>query len=271
MARGKLLKVINKFIPWVWWWFHRYIQFSSVAQLCLTLCDPMNHSTPGLPVYHQLPEFTLTHVHWVGDAISHLILCHPLLLPQSLPASESFPMSQLFPCGGQSTGVSALTSFPPKKSQGWLSRWTGWISLQSRDSQESSPTPQFKSINPSALSFLHSLTLFIFFFPYTSSSFTYSQETEQRTRSWLLREEFLEWNGCTNASPQRAVYRNTLHNYAVQDGGNRAMCREAAPRAALQIEIIKNNTTKPSLARTPSCWQFSSVQLLSRVRLFVTP
>ena len=45
------------------------VQFSSVAQSCLTLCDPMNRSTSGLPVYHQLPEFTQTHVHWVGDAI----------------------------------------------------------------------------------------------------------------------------------------------------------------------------------------------------------
>ena len=45
------------------------VQFSSVAQSCPTLCDPMNHSTPGLPVHHQLPEFTQTHVHRVGDAI----------------------------------------------------------------------------------------------------------------------------------------------------------------------------------------------------------
>ena len=95
--------------------------------------------------------------------------CHPTIsssvvpfssCPQSLTASQSFPMSQLFAWGGQSTGVSASASFPPKKSQGWSpSEWTGWISLQSRDSQESSPTPQFKSINSSALSFLHSPTL----------------------------------------------------------------------------------------------------------------
>ena len=65
---------------------------------------------------------------------SHLILCRPLhLLPSIPPASESFPMSQLFPGGDQSTGVSALASFLPKKSQGWsLSEWTGWISLQSK-------------------------------------------------------------------------------------------------------------------------------------------
>ena len=54
------------------------LQFSSVAQLCLTLCDPMNHSTPGLPVHHQLPEFTQTHVHQVGDAIQP---SHPLSSP----------------------------------------------------------------------------------------------------------------------------------------------------------------------------------------------
>ena len=54
------------------------IQFSSVAQSCPTLCDPMNHSTPGLPVHHQLLEFTQTHVYWVGDAIQP---SHPLLSP----------------------------------------------------------------------------------------------------------------------------------------------------------------------------------------------
>ena len=92
---------------------------------------------------------------------SHLILCHPLSsCPQSLPASESFPMSQLFSWGGQSTGVSALASFLPKTFQGWSPlEWTGCISLQSKDSQESSPTPQLKSINSLVLSFLHSRTL----------------------------------------------------------------------------------------------------------------
>ena len=59
-----------------------YIQFSSVSQSCPTLCDPMNHSMPGLPVHHQLPEFTQTHIHWVGDAIQP---SHPLSSP-SLPA-----------------------------------------------------------------------------------------------------------------------------------------------------------------------------------------
>ena len=141
--------------------FYNNFQFSSVAKSCLTLCDPMNCSMPGLPVHHQLPEFTQTHVHRVSDAIQP---SHPLSSP-SPPAPnpsqhESFPKNQLFAWGGQSTGVSALASFLPKKSQDWSpSEWTGWISFSPRDSQESSPTPQFKSINSSALSLLHSPTL----------------------------------------------------------------------------------------------------------------
>ena len=93
--------------------------------------------------------------------------CHPTILssvvpfsscPQSFPASGSFPMSQLLASSGQSVGVSAIASFLPMKNQDWCPLgWTDWISLQSpRDSQESSPTPQFISINSSALSFLHS-------------------------------------------------------------------------------------------------------------------
>ena len=73
------------------------VQFSSVTQSCPTLCDPMNQSTPGFPVHHQLPEFTQTHVHRVRDghpAISSSVIPFSSC-PQSLPASESFPMSQL--------------------------------------------------------------------------------------------------------------------------------------------------------------------------------
>ena len=72
--------------------------FSSVAQLCPTLCDPMNHSTPGLPVHHQLLDFTQTHVHRVGDAIhpSHPLSSPSPPAPNPPPALGSFPMSQLF-------------------------------------------------------------------------------------------------------------------------------------------------------------------------------
>ena len=71
------------------------VQFSSVAQSCLTLCDPMNCSTPGLPVHHQLPEFTQTHVHQVGDAIqpSHLLLSPS---PPALDLSQHQGLSKLF-------------------------------------------------------------------------------------------------------------------------------------------------------------------------------
>ena len=62
-------------------------QFSSVAQSCPTLCDPMNPSTPGLPIHHQLPEFTQTHIHRVSDAIQPSILCRPLLLLSPIPPS----------------------------------------------------------------------------------------------------------------------------------------------------------------------------------------
>ena len=111
------------------------VQFSSVAQSCLTLCNPMNRSTPGLPVHYQLPGFTQTHVHRVGDpiqAISSSVI--PVSsCPQSLPASESFPVSQLFTWSGQSTGVSASASFLPKNTLGWSPlEWTGWISLQTK-------------------------------------------------------------------------------------------------------------------------------------------
>ena len=123
-----------------YWKFHSQAPFApesihqirSVTQSCPTLCDPMNCSTPGLPVHHQLPEFIQTHVHWVSDAISSSVIYFSSC-PQSLPASGSFPMSQLFTWGGQSTGVSAVASFLPKKPQGWSpSEWTGWISLQSK-------------------------------------------------------------------------------------------------------------------------------------------
>ena len=95
------------------------VQFSSVAQSCPTLHDPMNHSTPGPPVHHQLPEFTQTHVHQVGDAIQP---SHPLSSPfppaPNPSQHQSFPMNQLFAWGGRSTGVSALASLLPKNSRG---------------------------------------------------------------------------------------------------------------------------------------------------------
>ena len=115
-------------------WKFSSVQFSSVAQSCPTLCNPMNRSMPGLPVHHRLLEFTQTRVRRVGDAIQP---SHPLSSP-SPPAPnpsqhQSLPMSQFFAWGDQSTRVSASASFLPKNTQGWSPLgWTGWISLQSK-------------------------------------------------------------------------------------------------------------------------------------------
>ena len=138
------------------------VQFSSVAQSCPTLYKPMKHSTPGLPVHHQLQEFTQT------SPLSGW--CHPTILssvvpfsshPESFPASVSFQMSQLFASGDQSTGVSTLASVLPMNIQDWSPLgWTGWISLQSKGlSRVFSNTTQFKSINSLGLSFLYGPTL----------------------------------------------------------------------------------------------------------------
>ena len=96
---------------------------------------------------------------WCHPAISSSVVLFSFC-PQSFPASESFPMSQLFAWGGQSTGVSASASFLPKKSRADLLQ-NGLVGSPGspRDSQESSPTPQFKRINYSVLSLLHSPTL----------------------------------------------------------------------------------------------------------------
>jgi len=110
------------------------VQFSSVTQSCPTLCDPMNCSTPGLFVHHQLPEFTQTHVHHVGDAIQPSDLLSSPSPPDPNPSQHRSLFQWVNSAwGGQSTGVSASASFLPKKSQGWSpSEWTGWISLQSK-------------------------------------------------------------------------------------------------------------------------------------------
>ena len=137
------------------------VVFSSVAQSCPTLCDPMDCSTPGLPVHHQLPEFTQTHVHWVGEAIQP---SHPLSSPSPL-AFNLFQHQGLFQWVGSSQQLAKGLEFHFQyQSFQWIFR-TDFLDGQlgspcsPRDSQESSPTPQFKNINSSALSFLYSPTL----------------------------------------------------------------------------------------------------------------
>ena len=134
------------------------VQFSSVTQLCPTICESMGCSTPGFPVHHQLPKLALTYVHRVGDAIQPL---HPLLSP-SPPAFNQ----GLFQWVRSSHQVAKVLKFQlqPQSFQwifktDFLSDRLVWSHWSPRDSQESSSTPQFKSINSLALSFLYSPTL----------------------------------------------------------------------------------------------------------------
>ena len=137
------------------------VQFSSVAQ-CPTPCDPMNYSTPGLPVHHQLPESTQTHVNWVSDAIQP---SHPL----SSPSPPAFNFSQhqgLFQWVSSSHQVVKVLAFQLQyQSFQWIFRtdflqdWLVGSPCSPRDSQESSPASQFKSINFSLLSLLYGPTL----------------------------------------------------------------------------------------------------------------
>ena len=138
------------------------VQFSSVTQSCPTLCNPMNRSTPGLPVQHQLPELTQTHIHQVHDAIQPF---HPLSSPFH-PAAIS-PSIRVF--SNESTlrmrwpkyWSFSFSIIPSKEIQGWSpSEWTGWISLQSKGlsrvfSNTSVQKHQFFGAQPSSQSNSH--------------------------------------------------------------------------------------------------------------------
>ena len=102
------------------------VPFSSVTQSCPTLCDPMNHSTPGLPVHHQLPEFTKTHIH----RVSHLILCHPLLLLPLIPPSiRVFSNESTLLIRWPKYWSFTFSIIPSKEHPGLISFRTGWLVL----------------------------------------------------------------------------------------------------------------------------------------------
>ena len=136
-------------------------QFSSVTQSYLTLCDSMSCSTPGLPVHHQLSEITQTHVHQVSDAIQP---SHPLPSP-SPPTPNSSQHQSLFQWVNSSHEVAKVLEFQLQHQSfqrilrtDFLKDWLVGSPCSPRDSQETS-TSQFKRINSSALSFLHSPTV----------------------------------------------------------------------------------------------------------------
>ena len=137
-------------------------QFSSIAQSCPTLCNPMNRSMPGLPVHHQLLEFTQTHVHRVGNAIQP---SHPLSSP-SPPAPNASQHQSLFQWVNSLHEVAKVLefqlqhhSFQRNPRADLLQNGLVGSLCSSKDFQESSLTPQFRTINSSVLSFLHSPTL----------------------------------------------------------------------------------------------------------------
>ena len=111
------------------------VQFSSVAQSCPTLCDPMNHSTPGLPGHHQLPEPTQTQSTELVMPSRHLILCHPLLLLPPIPPSiRVFSNESTLSVRWPKYWSLASASVLPMNTQDWSPLgWTGWISLQPKE------------------------------------------------------------------------------------------------------------------------------------------
>ena len=138
------------------------VQFNSVTQLCLTLCDPMDCSMPGFPCPSPTSgacSNSCPSSWWCHSSISSPVIPFSSCL-QSFPAWRSFPVSQVFASGSQNIAASASASVLPMNIQDWFPLgWTGRSPCSPRDSQESSPTPQFKSINSLTLSFLYSPTL----------------------------------------------------------------------------------------------------------------
>ena len=138
------------------------LYFSSVTQSCQTLCDPVDCNTPCFPVHHQLPELAQTRVRRVSDAIQSP---HPLLSP-SPPAFNLSQHQDLFKWVNSSQQVAEVLEFQLQhQSFQWIFKtdllqdWLVGYPCSPRDSQESSPTPQFKTINSLVLSFHYSPTL----------------------------------------------------------------------------------------------------------------
>ena len=105
----------------------RTVQFSSVAQS--TLCDPMDCSRPGFPVHHQLPELALTHVHHIGDATQHLILCRPLLLPSIFPSKRVFSKESVLCIRWPKYWSFSFSISTSKKYSGLISFRMDWFDL----------------------------------------------------------------------------------------------------------------------------------------------
>ena len=157
--RGSTTVLISSCLTNITHVYYSSVQFSLLV--CPTLCDPMDCSMPGLPVHHQLPGHTQTHVHWVGDAIqpSHL-LSSSSLSTFNLPSIGFLSNESVLHNRWPNFGVSVSASVLPMNIQDWFSLGLiGWISLQSKGLSRLFSKPQLKSINSLVLSFLYSPTL----------------------------------------------------------------------------------------------------------------
>ena len=139
------------------------VQFSSTAQSCPTLCDPMNHSMPGLPVHHQLPEFTQTHVHWVGDANQP---SHPLSSPSPPalipPSIRVFSNESIIRMRWPKYWSFSFSISPSNEHQGLISLRMDWLHLLAVQSINSSilhcmDIPQYISLLANELNFFYTL------------------------------------------------------------------------------------------------------------------
>ena len=143
------------------------VQFSSVAKSCLTLCDPMDRSTPGLPVLHQLPDSTQTHVHQVGDTIqpthpsNQLILCHPLLLLPPIPPNiRVFSNESALRIRWPKYWSFSFNISPSSEHPGLISLRIDWLDLLAvKGLSRFFSNTTFQKHQFLALSFLHSPTL----------------------------------------------------------------------------------------------------------------
>ena len=172
-SRGDCVRSQGPLCSPKWWVFS--LQFQSfllylwcivtccclVTRSCLTLCDPIDCSTPGFPVLHHLPVLAQTHVIESVMPSNHFLLCYPFSsCLQSFPASGSFLMSQFLASGGQSMGASASASVLPMNIHVWfLLRSTALFSLPSKRLSTVLSTWQFISINYLAFSLLYGPTL----------------------------------------------------------------------------------------------------------------
>ena len=211
-----------------------------VVQLlsCGRLCNPMDYSMPGFPVLHHLPEFAQIHVHWVGDAIQ-------TSCPLSSPSSPTFSLSQhqgLFQWVSFSNQVAKVLELQLQhQSFQWIFRvdffydWLIWSPWSPRDCQESSPTPQFRSINSSALSLVYGPAFTSIKDYWQNHSFVYTdlcQHSNVRTGPWWLSTKELILSNC-------GAGEDSWESLGLSRRSNQSILKEINPEYSLERLMLK--------------------------------